>query len=935
MCGRGCQTGKEPITVCPMTLPSQYNPFATEPKWQQYWAEGNFYRADPTSGKEPFCIVIPPPNVTGSLHIGHALTMSIQDVLTRYHRMQGKDCLWLPGTDHAGIATQTMVEREVGKESLGLTKAWTALSEKEKKAASTAGGKLRKAMGRAAFLERVWAWKEQSGGQIKHQLQRMGASCDWSRERFTMDPGLVQAVTTAFVRLYAQNLIYRGTYLVNWCPGSQSAISDLEVDMKEVKGSLWYLRYPVVGEPERYVVVATTRPETMLGDTGVAVNPKDERYADLVGKKLLLPIQNREIPVVADESVDPAFGTGCVKLTPAHDPNDFAMGKRHDLEFINLLNPDGSYNDNAGIYTGLDRFEVRKQVVQWFEQHELLEKIEPYTHNVPYSERAGVPVEPYLTAQWFMRMEPLAANALAALAQQEPHFVPQRWEKTYRDWLESIRDWCISRQLWWGHQIPAWYVVGQEDVAPIVAMDEAAAYTLARATYGEAVQLVRDEDVLDTWFSSGLWPFSTMGWPNDTVDLARYFPNSVLVTGFDIIFFWVARMTMMSGALTQQTPFKDVYINGLVRDEKGQKMSKTKGNGIDPLELMDTYGTDALRFTLISAITGAGQDIRMDYVRKTKESPSCEAARNFANKIWNASRFVMLNLKAEPQVRIATFNEREQLELADSWILSRLQQTIQRVTILMQTYELGSAVKLIYEFIWDDFCDWYIELAKPRFNTSDSPVAEHVLITALTESLKLLHPWMPHITEEIWQALTASQNTSISVQPYPVAITDYINEAAEAQFTLLKGVIRTIRNLKAEAGIPLSAAVPIYILAPRLEDYELLQTHTHYLHVVKLSGIHVYRELPPLTEKVFSGVEGAVEVLLPLTQLVDLAALQVKIERDLNKKIKSADTLRERLGDEGYRARAPEDIVQKSETELEELERQIATLQQRQTILAM
>nr|WP_218082617.1 valine--tRNA ligase [Anthocerotibacter panamensis] len=580
-----------------MTLPSQYDPFTTEPRWQQYWAEQEFYKAQPQSGKEPYTILIPPPNVTGNLHIGHALTMSTQDVLIRYHRMLGYDCLWLPGTDHAGISTQVVVERELGREALGLQKEFGALSKEQQKQVSQQGSHLRKAMGREAFLQRIWQWKERSGGQIIHQLKRLGCSCDWSRERFTMDSGLIRAVTTAFVRMYRAGLIYRGEYLVNWCPGSQSAISDLEVDTKEVKGFLWYFRYPVMGEAGRYLVVATTRPETMLGDTAVAVNPGDERYRDLVGKTLLLPIQDRPIPIIADELVDPTFGTGCVKVTPAHDPNDFAIGKRHNLPFINILNPDGTLNENGGPFAGQDRFEARQNVVQWFEEHELLQNMEPYTHHVPYSERAGVPVEPYLTTQWYVKMEPLAERALEFLTRQQPHFVPERWEKVYRDWLENIRDWCISRQLWWGHQIPAWYVVGEENTEPIVAVDEAEAYALAQERYGDEVQLQRDEDMLDTWFSAGLWPFSTMGWPEATADLARYYPSSVLVTGFDIIFFWIARMTMMAGQLTGEVPFKDVYITGLVRDEKGQKMSKTKGNGIDPLELMDKYGTDAVRFT--------------------------------------------------------------------------------------------------------------------------------------------------------------------------------------------------------------------------------------------------------------------------------------------------------------------------------------------------
>ncbi len=867
--------------------------------------------------------------MTGNLHIGHALGSSVQDTLIRYHRMQGRDCLWLPGTDHAGIATQTVVERELGRAALGLNPAYGKLTENQKKAVNQAGSQARKQLGRSQFAERVWQWKETSGGQIIHQLKRLGCSCDWSRERFTMDAELVQAVTHAFVLMYEQDLIYRGEYLVNWCPGSQSAISDLEVDKKEVQGSLWYLKYPVVGT-DRYLVVATTRPETMLGDTAVAVNPEDPRYQDLIGQMLLLPIQNREIPIIADASVDVSFGTGCVKVTPAHDPNDFAMGQRHGLPFINIFNPDASLNENGGPFVGQDRFEARKNVVQWFEEAGLLEKIEPYKHTVPYSERAGVPVEPYLTTQWFVRMEPLAQTALDFVSRQEPRFVPDRWEKVYRDWLVNIRDWCISRQLWWGHQIPAWYVAGES--VPIVALNEEEAYRRARGQYGPAVQLTRDEDVLDTWFSSGLWPFSTLGWPASTADYQRYYPTSVLVTGFDIIFFWVARMTMMAGQLTDQMPFRDVYITGLVRDEKGQKMSKSKGNGIDPLELMDKYGTDAVRFTLLSAIAGAGQDIRLDYNRKTDESASIEAARNFANKLWNAARFVSLNLKTES--RAQQFKQSEStLELADRWILLRLHQTITAVNELMGNYELGNAVKLIYSFIWDDYCDWYIELAKPRFGSTTGPIAEHILETVLSEGLKLLHPWMPHITEEIWQALTGAKDTSISIQPYPVTDPQWLVGTVETQFERLQVVIRIIRNLKAEAGIPPAQAVPIYLIAPEPEDYQLLQRNETYLKLVKLSAVQLTATVPPLTAKVFAGVAGAVTVLLPLTDLVDLANLRVKLERDLTKKNKERDKLQERLAGPGYRDRAPAELVEKAEQELQDLDQQIVTLQQRLTVL--
>ena len=780
------------------TLPPQYDPFTTEAKWQKFWEEHQTFKADPNAGGEPYTMMIPPPNVTGSLHMGHAFGQTLMDVLVRYNRMRGRNTLWVPGTDHASIAVHTMLDKEFKKEK-----------------------KTRFDLGREKFLERAWQWKNDSGGAIVNQMRRLGISVDWTRERFTMDEGLCKAVVEAFVRLYDDGLIYRGNYLVNWCPVSQSAVSDLEVENKEVNGHLWHFRYPLT-DNSGYLEVATTRPETMLGDTAVAVNPNDDRYKHLIGKTLTLPIMNREIPIIGDEFVDSTFGTGCVKVTPAHDPNDFEMGKRHNLPFINIMNKDGSLNENAGPFEGQDRFKARENVVQRLESDGFLVKIEDYKHTVPYSDRGKAPIEPLLSTQWFVKIESLGKTALKFLDEQNsPQFVPSRWTKVYRDWLVKLKDWCISRQLWWGHQIPAWYAISETggeitDNTPfVVAHTSAEAWEKAKSQFGENVKLEQDPDVLDTWFSSGLWPFSTLGWPEKTVDLDFYYPTSTLVTGFDIIFFWVARMTLMAGYFTVKMPFKDVYIHGLVLDENGEKMSKTKGNGIDPLDLMDKYGTDALRFTLVRQVAGAGQDIRLDYDRKKGTSSSVEASRNFTNKLWNASRFVMMNLegfetgdwygRGYPAPTTGKDNS-ESLELSDKWILSRYNQVVQETIEQIDNYGLGEAVKGLYDFFWGDFCDWYIELVKPRLqkdaDANSKKVAQQTLYHVLSGVLKLLHPFMPHITEEIWHTLTESgDEQSLALQSFPQVNPNLINLELEQQFELLFGVIRTIRNLRADADI--------------------------------------------------------------------------------------------------------------------------------------
>ncbi|AFZ56131.1 valine--tRNA ligase [Anabaena cylindrica FACHB-243] len=866
------------MTATIPNLPSLYEPFSTEAKWQKFWEENQVYKADPDHKGEPYCIVIPPPNVTGSLHMGHAFESALIDTLVRYHRMKGRNTLWLPGTDHASIAVQTILEKQLKAE-----------------------GKTRYDLGREKFLERAWQWKAESGGTIVNQLRRLGVSVDWTRERFTLDEGLSKAVLEAFIRLYDEKLIYRGNYLVNWCPASQSAVSDLEVEPKEVNGNLWHFRYPL-SDGSGFVEVATTRPETMLGDTAVAVNPEDERYKHLIGKTLTLPIMNREIPIIGDELVDPTFGTGCVKVTPAHDLNDFEMGKRHDLPFINIMNKDGTLNENAGEFQGQDRFVARKNVVSRLEADGVLVKIEDYKHTVPYSDRGKVPVEPLLSTQWFVNIRPLADKTLEFLDNQNsPDFVPQRWTKVYRDWLVNLRDWCISRQLWWGHQIPAWYAVSETggqitDSTPhFVARNEAEAWEKAKSQFGENVQLEQDPDVLDTWFSSGLWPFSTLGWPEQTPDLTTYYPNATLVTGFDIIFFWVARMTMMAGHFTGQMPFKTVYIHGLVRDENNKKMSKSANNGIDPLLLIDKYGTDALRYTLIKEVAGAGQDIRLEYDRKKDESISVEASRNFANKLWNAARFVMMNLDGQTPAQLG---KPEPTELSDKWIISRYHQVVKQTTNYIDNYGLGEAAKGLYEFIWGDFCDWYIELVKSRLQKDADPpsrkVAQQILAYILEGILKLLHPLMPHITEEIWQTLTqqpAENPQIIALQPYPETDEKLIDQALEEQFELLINTIRTIRNLRAEADIKPGVKVAANLQSENANERFILNAGQSYIQdLAKVETLTItdktttdeQKSQPVVTKSAFKGLKtiGLIIVglvLLRVAIIVGNASLRLPI----------------------------------------------------------
>ena len=867
------------MTAQTPALSSQYDPSQTETKWQQYWADKQVFKADPSKGGEPFCLMIPPPNVTGSLHMGHAFEQALIDTVVRYQRMKGKNTLYLPGTDHASIAVQTILEKQFAQ-----------------------AGQTREEVGREKFLERAWEWKAESGGTIIGQLLKLGISADWSRERFTMDEGLSQAVVTAFNKLHEEDLIYRGSYMVNWCPASQSAVSDLEVENKEVDGHLWHFRYPLTnGEGE--LEVATTRPETMLGDTAVAVNPNDERYKGLIGETLTLPLVGREIPIIGDEFVDMEFGTGCVKVTPAHDPNDFAMGKRHNLPTINILNKDGTLNENAGEFAGLDRFEARDRVIERLKADGHLGEIEDYRHSVPYSDRGKVPVEPLISTQWFVKIRPLADKALAALDNNsDPQFVPERWTKVYRDWLVNLNDWCISRQLWWGHQIPAWYVLDSaeadicDDTPFVVATSEAEAIAKATAKYGEEIHLKQDPDVLDTWFSSGLWPMSTLGWPDTNApDYQFYYPTQTLVTGFDIIFFWVARMTLMAGHFTGKMPFNTVYIHGLVRDENNQKMSKSKGNGIDPLILIDKYGTDALRYTLIREVAGAGQDIRLDYDRKTDESLAVEASRNFTNKLWNASRFVMMNLGGASPADLGAPGTGGELELADKWILSRYHQTIEKVRQQLDAYGMGEASKELYEFSRGDFCDWYIELVKPRLYGDDEAskrTAQQTLAHVLDGIVKLLHPFMPHITEELWHTLTGvGEEDCLALQDYPISDAQQIDSDLEKQFDLLFDVIRTVRNLRAEAGVKPSLKIETILKSDSDSELQVLNAAQDYIK--QLGRV----ETLTITNTGFSPKPANTAQTLSVTEAAEIVEEPIRALAQTNSKARSEIAFKGAEGD--------------------------------------
>ncbi|MGI6119727.1 MAG: valine--tRNA ligase [Desulfosporosinus sp.] len=870
-----------------LEMAKTYDHSQVEGKLYRFWEESGFFHADVHKDQPAFSIVMPPPNVTGALHLGHAMDSTIQDILTRFKRMQGYNMLWLPGTDHAGIATQSRVEEQLAKE-----------------------GTNRTALGRETFVERVWDWKRQYGGRITQQLRRIGASCDWARERFTMDEGCSKAVLQAFVTLYNKGLIYRGNYVINWCPKCHTTISDIEVEHVDSEGSLYHLRYPVIDSDE-VLVVATTRPETMFGDTAVAVHPDDERYRHLVGKKVLLPLTEREIPIIADAYVEREFGTGALKITPAHDLNDFEIGLRHNLPQIVVLDREARMNENTGKYLGMDRFEARKAVVQELKDKGFLLKIEPYENALGVCYRCTSVIEPMVSKQWFVKMEPLAQPAIEVVKDGRLQFVPERFAKIYLGWMENIRDWCISRQLWWGHRIPVWYCehCGQE-----ICADHDP--TACPACGDEHLQ--QDPDVLDTWFSSGLWPFSTLGWPEKTPDLEKFYPTSVLVTGRDIIFFWVARMIFMALEFMKEVPFRQVMIHGLVLDAQGRKMSKSLGNGVDPIEVIDKYGADTLRFMMITGNT-PGNDLRFHPER-------LEATRNFSNKIWNASRYVRLNLTDYEE------GPRGELTLADRWILSRFASLAEKETEALEHYDLGEGARMLYEFIWNEFCDWYIELTKPRLYNKEDRLARHtaqsVLLEVLEGTLRLLHPYMPFLTEEIWQNLPV-QGDSIMMQSWPES-KGYQDLTAENNMTLLMEVIKAIRNIRAEMKVAPAQKIEILILAPDATKRTVLETGK--ADILKLSGgasLELFETLAEKPKLAASAVREGVEIYLPLKGLMDLDKEVTRLEKEISQAAQEQRGLEAKLSNPGFTGKAPAHVVAKERERLEGIVARTAALEKR------
>ncbi|RPF55467.1 valine--tRNA ligase [Aquisalibacillus elongatus] len=862
------------------SMAPKYHPQEVEKDRYKFWVDGKVFEAKDDESKEPFTVVIPPPNVTGRLHLGHAWDTTLQDIITRYKRMRGYDVLWLPGMDHAGIATQAKVEGKLKEEGIS-----------------------RYDLGREKFLERSWDWKEEYASFIRQQWEKLGLGLDYSRERFTLDEGLSNAVREVFVTLYEKGLIYRGEYIINWDPSTQTALSDIEVIYKEVKGAFYHMKYPLkdgLGEIE----IATTRPETMLGDTAIAVHPEDERYKHLIGKKAILPIVGREIEIVADDYVDMEFGSGAVKITPAHDPNDFEIGNRHNLERVLVMNEDGSMNENAGKYQGMDRFECRKQLVKNLQDDGVLFKIEEHEHSVGHSERSGAVVEPYLSTQWFVKMGPLAEEAIQLQKSEDKvNFIPERFENTYLNWMENIRDWCISRQLWWGHRIPAWY------------HKETGEVHVGREAPKDIENWKQDDDVLDTWFSSALWPFSTMGWPDEnSADFQRYFPTNALVTGYDIIFFWVSRMIFQSKEFTNRRPFKDVLIHGLVRDAEGRKMSKSLGNGVDPMDVIDQYGADSLRYFLATG-SSPGQDLRFHWEK-------VEATWNFANKIWNASRFVIMNLE---DFKYEDIDLSKDKSLADEWILTRLNETIENVTRNIDRYDFGEAGRYLYNFIWDEFCDWYIEMAKLPLYGDDEQAKQttrSVLIVTLDHILKMLHPFMPFITEEIWQHIP-HQGDSIVEAPWPEVKTEYSNEQSSKEMQRLVSIIRSVRNVRSEVDTPMSKEIKIIIKANDETVVEELNQNRVYLDRFCNPEELTISTNPDVPEQAKSDVVTGAEIFFPLEGLIDIDAEVERLEQELEKWNKEVDRLQKKLANESFVSKAPEHIVQEErDKEQDYLEKQ-------------
>ena len=874
-------------------LTPRYDPKRVEEKWYTFWEKGGFFHAEVVEGKNPFSVAIPPPNVTGNLTMGHVMDNTPQDIIVRWRRMEGYETLWVPGTDHAGIATQNVVEKQLAND--GLT---------------------RHDVGREAFLKRVWEWKEKYGGRIINQLKRLGCSCDWKRERFTMDGGLSAAVQEAFVRLYEKGLIYRGKYIINWCPRCQTALSDEEVEHKELQGHLWYIRYPL-SDSNDHIVVATTRPETMLGDTAVAVHPHDERYTSLQGRTVVLPVVKRTIPVIADDFVDPDFGTGIVKVTPAHDPNDFELGQRHTLETVVVMNEDGTMNDNAGAqYAGADRFVCRDELVAELRKENLLEKSESHTHSVGHCYRCQTMIEPYLSDQWFVRMKPLAEPAIRAVRDGTIRFFPARWAGVYLDWMDDIRDWCISRQIWWGHRIPVWYCHSCSETV-------AARHTPQCCPRCGHTDLHQDEDVLDTWFSSWLWPFSTLGWPEKRPELDHFYPLSFQNSGYDIIFFWVARMIMAGFEFMGEPPFNQIYIHGMVKDEFGRWMSKSLGNSPDPLEIIETFGADAVRFSMV-LITAQGQDA---YFSEEKVA----VGRNFANKIWNAARLVLMNSEdfspehLDPHTLPAS--------LADRWILSRLNRTIKEVTASLSHYRFNEAAQILYDFMWHQYCDWYLELTKPRFYGSDAEdrrVVQHVALSVLETFLKLLHPFMPFITEEIWQRvkerLTYS-GESIVVADWPVSDEAWIDETIEEEMETLQKVVVAVRNMRGDVNIPPRQKVKVIVSGDGRQEVETIDRFREY--VVQLAGAGELECGQGIgrPKNALSAVVDGLEVFVPLEGVVELDVERTRLEREIDRLSRQVALTEEKLQDEHFVQRAPNAVVERERTKKEEFMASLEKLQ--------
>ncbi|MGG5254879.1 valine--tRNA ligase [Neobacillus sp. SM06] len=851
-----------------LSMPTKYDPQSIEKGRYDWWVNGKFFEAKGEAAKQPYTVVIPPPNVTGKLHLGHAWDTTLQDIITRMKRMQGYDVLWLPGMDHAGIATQAKVEQKLREE-----------------------GKSRYDLGREKFIKETWKWKEEYADHIRKQWAKLGLGLDYSRERFTLDEGLSAAVREVFVSLYKKGLIYRGEYIINWDPSTKTALSDIEVIYEDVQGAFYHMRYPLA-DGSGTIEIATTRPETMLGDTAVAVHPDDERYKHLIGKTVILPIVGREIPIVGDDYVDMEFGSGAVKITPAHDPNDFEIGNRHNLERILVMNEDGTMNEKAGKYQGLDRFECRKQIVKDLQEQGVLFKIEDHLHSVGHSERSGAVVEPYLSTQWFVKMKPLAEQAIELQKQPEAekvNFVPDRFEKTYLHWMENIRDWCISRQLWWGHRIPAWY------------HKETGEVYVDHKPPTDIENWEQDQDVLDTWFSSALWPFSTLGWPNkDAADFKRYFPTDALVTGYDIIFFWVSRMIFQSLEFTDSRPFKDVLIHGLVRDAQGRKMSKSLGNGVDPMDVIDQYGADALRYFL-STGSSPGQDLRFS-------TEKVEATWNFANKIWNASRFALMNMA---DLKFEDIDLTGEKSVADKWILTRLNETIETVTRLSEKYEFGEVGRALYNFIWDDFCDWYIEMAKlPLYGEDENAkvTTRSILAYVLDNTMRLLHPFMPFITEEIWQNLP-HEGESITKAKWPAAKGTWNDEQAAVEMKLLMEVIRAVRNIRAEVNTPMSKKIKMLVKAKDEETLAIIEKNRAYIERFCNPEELVLGTDIETPEKAMTAVVTGLEIILPLAGLINIEEEIARLEKEMEKLNKEVERVQKKLGNEGFMKKAPETVI--------------------------